>query len=319
LRPPEYPSVLNGEVWGITTCFNPAGYKNKIDHVRKFATGARRQGLKLLIVEAQFRNKDFVVPDDLADIVVHVQAQDILWLKERLINLGVRNLPARCDKVVWLDADVLFEDPVWVEKTAALLNRFIVVQPFSRAFLLEPGFDFPLPYSSGDPKPRGVQGMAGGTAFEEAYSARSNQVRGHPGFAWAIRREALQKTDLYDRFICGGADSVVASAMYGVLPQDLLDNICAPRQRGHVLDWMQSFYAQVRGSVGWVEGNLFHLWHGSFKNRNYLMRHQEVLAADYDPLEDIALDDGGCWRWATNKPLLHSAVARYFIERKEEG
>ena len=44
--------------------------------------------------------------------------------QERLLNLGFEHLPDVCDKVVWLDADLLFEDDGWLERPANCWNGF---------------------------------------------------------------------------------------------------------------------------------------------------------------------------------------------------
>lgn len=37
------------------------------------------------------------------------------------------HLPADCEKVVWVDTDLLFGDPDWVGRVADLLQEYIVV------------------------------------------------------------------------------------------------------------------------------------------------------------------------------------------------
>ena len=95
---------LQGEIWGITTYFNPAGYSNKRTHLRLFSERIRKQGLKLLIVELAFGTSAYVLEDGLGDLVIRLRSSTVLWQKERMLNIGLRNLPDACDKVVWLDA-----------------------------------------------------------------------------------------------------------------------------------------------------------------------------------------------------------------------
>lgn len=72
------------------------------------------------------------------DGVIHVRAKDILWQKERLLNLALAHLPAVARKVAWLDADLLFEDPSWACETSRRLDTFPVVQPFAAIARLGP-------------------------------------------------------------------------------------------------------------------------------------------------------------------------------------
>src|ERR1700753_3038699 len=99
-----------GDIWGVTAYFNPAAYSNKQVHLRIFSERVRRQGLKLLIIELAFGNALHVVDERLADRVIRVRSNSVLWQKERLLNIALKQLPPECDKVVWLDADILFQN-----------------------------------------------------------------------------------------------------------------------------------------------------------------------------------------------------------------
>ena len=64
---------------------------------------------------------------------------------------------------------------------------------------------------------------------------------------------------------------------------------------------------------------MFHLWHGSLRNRAYKNRHEGLRQFDFDPSRDIALDDNGTWRWASDKPEMHAFVRDYLMSRREDG
>jgi hypothetical protein len=68
-----------------------------------------------------------------------------------------------------------------------------------------------------------------------------------------------------------------------------------------------------------VPGNIFNLWHGELLNRQYLPRHRILIAHDFDPDRDIAIDEKGSLRWNSDKPALHQAVREYFQRRQEDG
>src|SRR5258708_13711465 len=115
------PVELPGELWGITTYFNPAAFSLKLDNLRVFSTNVRRQGLKLVLVELAFGENPHAVPGDWADRIIRVRSDSILWQKERLLNIALEQLPETCDKVAWLDADILFGNDQWVDETTRLL------------------------------------------------------------------------------------------------------------------------------------------------------------------------------------------------------
>ncbi len=313
---PKQPARLDGELWGITTYFNPAKYANKVEHLRRFSDSARRQGLKLLIVELAFGDEPHVLEEALADRIIRLRTHTVLWHRERLVNLALGELPADCDKVVWLDADILFESDRWIDETSRLLQDYMVVQPFHTAWMLPPGC---VTRPATAEQQRAVTAYRGAAhAYHAGYGARE----GHIGLAWAFRREVLQKHGFYDRSVLGGGDLVQLLAVFGYFGQPGTREMFAPWcSDRHLLDaeaWGRRLAADVNVSVFYAGGLVLHLWHGSVENRKYDERGLILKAADYDPAADIALDDNGCWRWNSDKPELHRRVKEYFWNRQEQ-
>jgi hypothetical protein len=67
-----------------------------------------------------------------------------------------------------------------------------------------------------------------------------------------------------------------------------------------------------------IPGYLFHLYHGSLDDRNYLGRYKILKDWDFDPNNDLKVESGGGLEWATLKPNLHQAVYKYFVNRDED-
>lgn len=317
---PEIPTRLGGELWGISTCFNPAGYRNKYDHLHRFSSCVRGQGLKLLIVELCLRGAASVLQDNVADLVIRLRSDTVLWHKERLLNIALNALPESCDKVAWLDADLLFENADWVRDTARLLDRYNVVQPFQFACWLPPGVEEIL---SGDRIDSAEIEVQPASAYAQLISSDPSAITGHPGFAWVARRSLLARHGFYDRCILGGGDASMSWAMFrssDVWPgRGWSAALLSSALEDDLRTWSSGFHADVQGSVYFTPGRVFHLWHGDKKNRRYLLRSVILREANFDPAADIALDDAQCWRWSSNKPELHRKVEEYFRSRKEEG
>jgi hypothetical protein len=304
-------------MWAITVCFNPAGYKNKYDHFQRFSTRVRAQGAKLLAVELAIRGQPFSLTNDVADRIVRLSSDTVLWHKERLLNVAITALPNECDKVTWLDADLLFDNPDWISETCALLERYPVVQPFQ--------YYIPMPREVLTvPEDPSAMEIMPSFAFARLTNDLAYEARGLSGGAWAARRSLIEKHGFYDRFVLGGGDAAMAWSMYGlgeqwpgawgwfkiVLPDKLIQDLAG---------WSEAFYRDVQGSVFFTRGNVFHLWHGDRKRRRYVLRFVALRRAEFDPLADIALDENQCWRWNSDKPALHKDVEDYFWARKEEG
>lgn len=308
---------LNHEMWGITACFNPAGYQNRYTHLRRFSERVRRQGLKLLAIELVFEDQPFVLSDEIVDRVVQVRANTVLWQKERLLNLALESLPPTCDQVTWLDADLLFENESWVAETSILLDRYLVVQPFGWAYWMAQGCE-DIPGEDNKDRILSTQKSAGHLRL-----SRPDVAVGHPGFAWAARRSLLARHSLYDRMILGGGDALIFWAMAGATEawyvKKWLAEYCSPELIADYLEWARAIGADVQGKFSYTPGRVFHLWHGDNRNRQYTTRLHILRESAYDPRSDIALDGQHCWRWASEKPELHRKVSEYFRSRREDG
>jgi hypothetical protein len=311
--------------WGISAVFTPAAAPHVLDNLRVFSDGVRRQGLSLLIVELAFGDAPFRVPDDAADHIVRLRTTTVLWHKERLINLGLRHLPASCRFVAWLDADVLFENAEWVAATRDQLDHFVVVQPFETAcWLPEGATEAPDDLQAGhlsNLEGRQIAGFA--AALDQAGDRRRalalNDQYWHTGFAWAARRDFLDRHGLYDRAILGGGDLIAAHAFAAdtdfLRGRHLYLRSIMPAERAAIGDWGGRVAIDTGGRVGWIPGRVCHLYHGPLAGRRYVERQQILRDADFDPHADLADDANGCWRWNSAKPALHAQVFDYFVSR----
>jgi hypothetical protein len=300
---------------GIVTCyFNANGYRTRRANYERFAEPILRSGLRLLTVECAFPGAPFALPP--APGLLRVGGRDVMWQKERLLNLAIATLPATCTKVVWLDCDVLFENPAWAVETSRRLERRAVVQPYDRAVRL----------------PRGTAAYRGAGDVWEGFgatvarrpdlllSARFDR-HGHTGFAWAARREVVARHGLYDACIAGSGDHMMAHAFCGDWDSPCIDRIigAANRHREWFVAWSRRLYPAVRARVGHVAGTILHLWHGEVADRRYVDRNRELAAFDFDPATDLRVGATGCWEWASGKSALHRWAVAYFGQRREDG
>src|SRR5262245_52692679 len=297
--------------WAITSYWNPMRYRRRRANYRVF-----RQHLKLplLAIELAY-GPQFELGEGDAEILVQLRGRDVMWQKERLLSVALQGLPETCRKVVWIDCDVVFEADDWVERTSTLLDRSMLVQPFSHvhwtAHDWEPGHGL----RTGTELLQSVPFLIA-SGMPIATCLGTSQIERSPGYVWAASREFLERHRLYDACIVGGGDIAVARAAYGCF------EVAMRRQhlnRDHYLAWAHPFYDAVRGKVAFVKGNLFHLWHGKLEHRRYLERHDGLSRFQFDPFEDIAIDHNGVWRWNSDKREMHDYVRDYFRSRSEDG
>jgi hypothetical protein len=302
------------DLCAITCYYNPAGYRTKAANFEVFEKALASSGVPLTTVECAFGDEPFTL--DTAGQLLRVRARDVMWQKERLLNLAVQAVPESCVKVVWLDCDVIFENAEWPRLTSSLLESKAVVQPFEAVVRLPQGH---VSYQG-----EGEEWASfASTMLTDPNAMLSGDFRrhGHTGFAWAARRDIVEKHGLYDACISGSGDHMIAHAFAGDWESRCLDRILGGNtaHRAHFARWAKSLYPDVRARIGVVPGRLLHLWHGDHANRRYVLRNQELEAFGFDPDRDIRISESGCWEWAGDRPDLKRWSEDYYRNRKEDG
>lgn len=306
-------------LWAITSYFNPAGYRRRLENFREFRD---RLAVPLLAVELRY-GTGFELEDGDADILVRLPGRDVLWQKERLLNVALERLPGECTMVASVDCDVIFEREDWATDVRARLDRFPVVQLFTRLHHLRPEWvpgDAPL-----DAVLFAQEGSASAIGRgQDLVTVLGTTTERHAGvtvngFGWAYRRETLARHGFYDACIVGGGDTAMIAAALGRPDVAVGVHAMNASQEARYRPWATEFYRSVAGRIGCLDGDLFHLWHGRLEDRWTRQRHLGLAPFRFDPRRDIALDDAGSWRWSSDKPGLHAYVREYFTARREDG
>ena len=306
-------------LWAITSYFNPCGYRTRLENFRVFRERLR---IPLVAVELAYGDAFELAAGD-ADVLLRIHGGDVLWQKERLLNLALDALPGGCEAVAWLDCDVVFADPEWEWSALAALERHPLIQPYRMVYDLPRGRGPDA--LDGWPADWGrislASGVAGGALPPEIFRVQgaSMRLRYSPGHAWAARRELLREHGFYDAMVMGSGDKIMASAAFGHCRDSVASFAFNARQARHYLDWARPFHEAVAGRVGFANQAVVHLWHGSLSSRGYGDRYREFGAFEFDPYKDIRLAANGCWSWATDKPEMHAHVREYFVRREEDG
>ena len=301
-------------LWVVTTYYNPSGYRTRRDNLNKFLSRIIESRMNWLLVECAFGGDPFTLSE--SQNVLRVRAEDVMWQKERLLNIAIRALPDTCSKIVWIDCDILFENANWAAMTAELLDVYPVVQPFDAVIRL------PRHHSYYHGIGEIYQGF--GTCYSRepgAVTTGKYGLHGHTGVAWAAQRDLIESHGLYDKCIVGGGDDLMAHAFCGDW-----ESACLTRSTGgnkaHLADaveWCRQIYPDVRARVAFVHGYAMHLWHGEIENRRYYFRHFELSELGFNPAVDLINGASGCWAFRKERNDLRAWFSRYFEDRREDG
>jgi len=313
------PVARSGELWAITSYFNPIGYRRRLANYRVFRECL---GVPLAAIELSF-DGGFELGAGDADLLVQVQGRDVMWQKERLLNLLLPQLPTECRYVAWLDCDIVFERPDWPGRVSSALAQTPLLQIFRRVHYLSPQAGPNDAMGSAVILTRDSLGnwMHSGGSVDGALRQATSRGREVPtkGMAWAAPRDLLERYGFYDACIVGGGTNVLACAVLDACDYAMRLHYMNDRQRDHYRAWATSFNRAVSGAVSCIDGDVYHLWHGDLADRRSSERHEQLAPFDFDPTSDIALADSGCWRWASDKPDMHRYVREYFAARREDG
>jgi hypothetical protein len=324
------------KIWAITSYFNPAGYATKLHNFKMFRAAL---GLPLVVVELVFSGGESELAPHLSqygtDKVIHIiiRQGDVLWQKERLLNVALSRLPQDVSHVVWIDCDLIFHDSTWIEHLTKKLRVCPIVQCFETVRYLPQ-----LKNELGGEKSSIVELSKAALSLWEGEglwtldnpSFVSKHFRlgvlpgGGHGMVWAGQVDLLRKHGLYDARIVGGGDLAFAHAVIGV-PLAAGDKEAsrhfAQVQIDHYESWASAFRKELLqlGPVGCLDDIVYHLWHGERMNRRYATRYQVLVDHAFDPNLDIRINAEGTWSWNSDKPEMHKAMKVYFQERQEDS
>ena len=309
-------------LWAITSFFNPMNYRRRLENYRVF-----RRFLDAPLVTVELAFGDFQLASDDADILIQIRGQDVMWQKERLLNVALQHVPPDCEAIAWLDADVLFGNREWTTETMELLRQYPMVQ------LFETARDLPLDFDWSQNSTADVESKLTGESVAKVTSSRGveyvfdedqfltkspRQRDIRCGLGWAGRTEILNRHRFYDTCIVGSGDLALVAALYGMWHRYCMFACMGQARTQHYVRWARQFNEEVGNSVGFTTGVVYHLWHGAPEARQSTQRHRLTQAFDFDPTNDLILDSNGCWRWNSDKPEFHRQVAEYFKNRNED-
>jgi hypothetical protein len=300
-------SKLDRPLYVVTAISNPVRYHSRYALYRDFAKRVADAGGVLFTAELAFGDRPFEVTSAEDCHAIQVRSFHELWHKENLLNLAIERLPPDWEYVAWVDADVVFGRPDWVQETIQQLQHYMVVQMFSHAVDL-------------DPNCRPLQTHLGFVySWLESLPSGGRYERWHPGYAWAARREALDYVGgLIDWAILGAADHHMATALIGRARETLSAKLTTTYKE-MVLEWEARARKYIMRDIGYVDGTLLHHWHGKKRDRRYVERWRILTENHFDPFLDLKRDTQGLYQLTDRNIGLRDDLRRYFRSRNEDS
>ncbi len=301
----------------VTCVFNPRGFKRRYDLYRQFEKYVANSGAQLMTVEVALGDRPWKITerDNLWNVQLRTDWE--LWHKESALNVGINRalqINPATKYIAWIDADVSFTRSDWPAATCEALQHHKIIQMFGEFCDLDANEHVQW------------RGKSLFRLYQELgfhYLRDNKRVVGHPGLAWAARRETLDKMGgLLDFAVSGSADTHMTNALLGY--RDAGDSLST--LEGRTTGFMQALKcwadladAHVKGDIGYLPGTIFHYWHGSSKKRGHRERWAAERFHKFDPYTDLVRDLSGLYRLTPGHEKLGDDIRRSLSQRNEDG
>ncbi len=308
----------------ITSYYNPLRGPLRLSNYKTFR---RHLGIPLLTVEWAQHGQFELGPQD-AEHLIQVDGGDLLWQKERLLNIGIQKArDLGVDKVAMLDGDIVFANPNWHHEVAHKLDSCSFIQCFDVADYLAPQDYLALTHGqlADLPVEHATRALFGFVARGESLYHNGAQtylnesvikMRGNPGLATAIHLAKVKHWTHYEGNIVGGGDLAMLAGISRTTDELFKTVPHTQKHQEHLLQWAHS---QTREplSIGNCAGRVMHLWHGHIKDRQYRQRNSVLTQHGYDPFVDLDSETTGLLRFSAGNSALAQAVSQYIHSRKD--
>lgn len=313
IRHPELTSDNTLHVVGVIS--NTERYHSRYRLAREWIERTKNTpNVKLHVVETAFGDRQHELEDPEVDFL-RLRTRTHAWIKENMINLGVRYLVPRDAKFIcWEDCDVEHRDPNWARETIHQLQHTPILQPWQTCSDLGPnGSVFQTHSSFGFVDQAGLKRHP-----QQGIPGTESYVYAHSGFSWACTRAFWEEVGgLLDIAILGSADHHMAWAVVGDVEKTVNVKM-GPSYHAACREWQVKARRASGGEVGFVPGRLEHHFHGPKKRRYYRERWQILVDHKFDPLTDLRRDEQGVI-YIHGKPELEKAIRQYNRSRLEDS
>lgn len=243
-------------------------------------------------VELALETQDFFIQDS---IKIRACANNILWQKERCLNIAIDTLPDSAKYIAWVDTDIIFHNPQFLKDTLSALEQFPVVQMFEKC--------------TETPTVNPVHNnISIGKKIVQNIDIKYPAI----GFCWAFHKDILIDNKLYDWDPVGNSDVLQLLVWLGLWNHRSIIDLNYPYRKEFLL-WAWNSYANVQGNIGYVPGIIEHLYHGHINNRKYLSRNRLLIQNNFIPSKDLKIDQN--LLYMTDNLSLRDDIFQYFIDR----
>jgi hypothetical protein len=232
----------------------------------------------------------------------HVKTDFILFQKERLCSILEKHIPTSYTKLMFIDADIVFDNLNWYDDMSEKLNDYNAVHAFTKFVRLD------ITYKH-------VIDECLSFTFRKKYGLAQKVGRSkigfNPGGAWGFQRDWFRKIGFFEDDILGGSDTYSVQS-WGIIP----DTYVYPRFIEKSIQRYKNHIGTNFPSVSHLNGNVYHLWHGDTNKKQYRTR-KNILRGIRNVKDIVKTSKDGLFQLKNNK--LKRQFRNYFLNRDDDG
>jgi len=288
--------------------YNPARYKRILKNALYVISTLKEKNIPVFVAECVFHKYKPQIPN--ATLVL--KSDSYMFYKEQLLNKLVPHVPKKYTKLIFLDADIIFDTPDWVDTTSAALNKFDIIQPYSESCWLTPD----------NTRIRSKKNSYAYAIVTKKDISNSTTHDYHPGFAWAMKRDVFVKIGgFFEKSIIGGGD---VTFVLNLFPFHVTDEFFFKASQSgfgkYIIDAWREYndaFKKVNPTLGYLSNKALHLFHGVKEDRQYISRYKNIADAMKGTWDDeVTTNSDGLFEF--KRPEMNSILLSYFKGRNED-
>jgi hypothetical protein len=190
----------------------------------------------------------------------HVYGSSYLFQKENLLRILETKIPEKYTKLLFLDSDVIFENPNWYNMLSVILDTHDVSHCFESAHYLD------ITYRHVSLNVKTI--LVSKDISKSKLLTDQNGIQYHSGFGWGFTRSWYNQVGYFDKAILGSGDAFFVYGLFGI-KFNIIEN--AVMYSEELDNWFLKMVPLPK--VAYLPVTIYHLFHGSLSNRNYIKRH----------------------------------------------
>jgi len=282
--------------WMVCALYTPSQSATSILYElhHNFINYAKLFGFQIQVIEVVFPGQEFIAtrpnqePHEL-----QYRADWIFNMRENLVNVGAKKLPADWEYISWIDAHIFWDqNRYFFEDVVVELGKNNIVHMLGSN-------DF---YGENNKTHFYEDGVA--KLWSQSHSTHLNPIR-QCGMAWATRRDIFEATHgSLDVCIGTKCDLYQNYAYFGVVYTGECSN---PEYAKAVRDWQTRAIQVYQKKVSYVKGNIIHFEHcyasRGCRTSNYDSMTQALMRHNFNPNTDMKRDNEGRMQFQNNFDL----------------